>query len=630
MSYLSIKDTVIDINGKRIIQMIKFINVSKSFGAQDLLESVSFHINAGEKVGLAGRNGHGKTTIFKMITGEEHPDSGEISIPNLYTIGHVKQHLDFTEETVVREVCLGLPGNQSDDTWKAEKILLGLGFSMEDMDRHPGEFSGGYQVRVNLAKVLVSEPDLLLLDEPTNFLDVISIRWLASFLRSWKGELMLITHDRGFMDQVVTHTLGIHRKGVRKVAGNTEKLYDQILKEEEIYEKTRINDQKKRKETEQYISRFRAKARLAGLVQSRIKALEKRERLDKLEVIKTMDFSFSYHDLPAKYVLSCENLSFGYDETPLFKNLSFSIARHDRIAVIGKNGKGKTTLLKVLQEELKPRTGNISRHHMTSRAYYAQMNTVNLHEKMTVEDEIMSAGCDRQRARDIAGALMFEGDNALKKISVLSGGEKSRVLLGRILASPCNLLLLDEPTNHLDMEACDSFMAAIDSFPGAVVIVTHNEMFLHGLANRFIVFQGDSAMVHEGSYQSFLDKIGWEEEETARNKKNNGGSVNKKEVRKLRSELVSRRSRELRPLEKRIETLEENIVAAEDLLDETHRHLAEASSRGDGNAITRLSRERHDIQTRIDALYGELDSLTRELDGRNTAYENELSELPSI
>jgi ATP-binding cassette subfamily F protein 3 len=340
-----------------------------------------------------------------------------------------------------------------DEKRKAEKILLGLGFSIDQINRPPSEFSGGYQVRINLAEVLVSEPDLLLLDEPTNYLDVISIRWLAQFLRMWSGELLLITHDRGFMDQVISHTVGIHRKKARKVSGKTEKLYEQIIKEEEIHEKTRLNDDKKRKETEQYINRFRAKARLAGMVQSRIKALEKQEQLVKLEGIKTMEFSFAFKDTPAKYLLNCENITFGYDEkNPLIKELSVSVGIHDRIAVIGKNGKGKTTLLKLLVNELKGQTGVITGHHQTTDGYYVQTNTINLNHNFTIEEELMAQGCERQKARDIAGSMMFEGDNALKKISVLSGGEKSRVLLGKILVSPCNLLILDEPTNHLDME----------------------------------------------------------------------------------------------------------------------------------------------------------------------------------
>ncbi len=338
--------------------MLKVINVSKSFSGQEIFDGVSFNVNKGERIGLVGRNGHGKTTLMRIITGEEHADDGEISIPKGYRVGYVRQHLSFTMLSVVDEGALGLPEHMRDDRWRVEKILSGLGFTAADMKRAPSEFSGGFQVRLNLAKVLVSEPDLLLLDEPTNYLDVISIRWLASFLRQWKNELMLITHDRSFMDSVVTHIVGIHRKKIRKIAGTTDKYYEQILKEEEIYEKTRVNDEKKRKETELFITRFRAKARLAGMVQSRVKALERMETLDKLEKIKSLDFSFAEKPTPAKAVMHVKDLSFGYEKSkPLLKISASTSEGTTRICVIGKNGRGQDHLLRMLCGELIPDTG---------------------------------------------------------------------------------------------------------------------------------------------------------------------------------------------------------------------------------------------------------------------------------
>jgi len=260
--------------------MISIENVSKSYGARVLFEDVSFRINSRERLGLVGRNGHGKTTLFRMIIGAEHPEAGAIVIPRNYRIGHVAQHLQFGGGTVLEEVAAGLPEIEKDQVWKAEKILAGLGFLEKDMTRRPEDFSGGYQVRMNLARVLVSDPDLLLLDEPTNYLDITSIRWVTRFLQDWPHEIMLITHDRGFMDGVVTHVAGIHRRKVKKIEGNTEKFYQQIAQEEEIYEKTRVNDEKRRKEIELFITRFRAKARLAGMVQSRIKTLSKLDKKD--------------------------------------------------------------------------------------------------------------------------------------------------------------------------------------------------------------------------------------------------------------------------------------------------------------------------------------------------------------
>ena len=303
--------------------MIQVSNLSKSYGAQVIFDDIGFTVNAGERIGLVGRNGHGKTTLFRMITGLEKPDSGVIGIPNNYTIGYLSQHLNFTENSVLKEGCLGLRSFEDgrDESYKVETILMGLGFSGGDFSRSPLDLSGGYQVRLNLAKLLVSEPNLLLLDEPTNYLDVVSIRWLTRFLRSWKGEMILITHDRDFMDGVTTHTMGIHRTGLRKIAGPTDKLYQQILMEEEVYEQTRVNEEKKRKDIEQFINRFRAQATRARAVQSKIKALQKKERLDRMSEIKDLDFAFTSAPFTGKYLIEAEGVSFSFDPSgpPLYR-----------------------------------------------------------------------------------------------------------------------------------------------------------------------------------------------------------------------------------------------------------------------------------------------------------------------
>lgn len=320
----------------------------------------------------------------------------------------------------------GLPEQEKDHHWKVEKILGGLGFSNADMHRCPGEFSGGFQVRLNLAKVLVSEPDLLLLDEPTNYLDITSIRWVKQFLINWPHELMLITHDRSFMDKVVTHTMTIYRRKVRKITGNTGKLYEQIAQEEEIYEKTRMNDERKQKEIEQFITRFRAKARLANMVQSRVKTLEKMEKRDKLEAVKNLDFSFRSKPLPGKHVMSARNISFSYDsDTPLIRDFSISVGPRERICVVGKNGKGKTTLLKILADAIQPREGETVCNPAVEKGFYEQTNVRTLVDTRTVEEEFLYSNpeVDRQHARSICGAMMFYGDAALKK-SVCFQAEK--------------------------------------------------------------------------------------------------------------------------------------------------------------------------------------------------------------
>ena len=612
--------------------MIKIINLEKAFGKQVLFDNISFNINPGEKIGLTGRNGHGKTTLIRMITGEEHIDSGEIVIPKNYRIGYVTQHIAFNAKSVIEEGCRGLPEWDKDNKWKVEKILFGLGFSADDMQRDPLEFSGGYQVRLNLTKTLASEPELLLLDEPTNYLDIISIRWLESFLRQWKGELVLITHDRSFMDSVITHTVGIHRQKIRKIEGATDKLYDQILKEEEIYEKTRINDEKKRKEVELFVSRFRAKARLAGMVQSRIKALEKSQPLDKLEKIKELEFSFNYKPFNAKTLMTAEDISFSYNiNTPIVKNFNLTIRSDDRICVIGKNGRGKTTLLRLLAGDLIPGSGNINTHGNTKAGYFAQTNVINLNNNFSVEEEICAAGCDKQSARNIAGAMMFEGDDALKKISLLSGGEKSRVLLGKILAAPSNLIFLDEPTNHLDMESCDALMLAIDSFPGALVMVTHNEMFLHTLANRFIVFQKSGIMIFEGTYADFLERVGWEEEKGDEFTGSEDGKretlYNKKDLRKLRSDIIIRRSKEIKPIEDMIAEIEGLISEKEESLKTKNTEIIKVSEEGKSREIEMLSKEIHSLKKEIDGLFEKYESLNISLDEKRIYFESELKKI---
>jgi len=616
--------------------MISIENLSKSYGRQALFENATFKLGERERVGLVGRNGHGKTTIFRIITGEEHADEGTVVIPRGYRIGYVRQHLDFTEPTVLREGCRGLSEAEQHNHWKVEKILAGLGFSESDMQRPPSEFSGGFQVRLNLTKVLVSGPDLLLLDEPTNYLDITSIRWIENFLLSWPHELMLITHDRGFMDKIVTHVVGIHRRRVRKIPGTTESYYSQLAQDEEVYEKTRINDERRKKEIELFISRFRAKARLAGMVQSRVKSLEKMGKRERLEEIKDLDFSFREKPFSGKYMMTVRDLAFGYDPAyPLIRDFTMSIAAGDRICVVGRNGKGKTTLLKLLAGVLTPQSGEIMKNPNVATGFFEQTNIKTLVDSRTVEQEVLYSApdVDSQMARSLSGAMMFEGDAALKTISVLSGGERSRVLLAKILATPVNLLLLDEPTNHLDMESCDALVAALDSFEGAVVMVTHNEMFLHALAQRLVVFQSDAPEVFEGSYQWFLEKGGWGDEEAApRRLEQNGEAapqpgdkLTKKELRRIRSDFFTERARVVRPLEERMADIETDIETREAELNGLYCDMQTAAQAQDGPRIAAISQALEPCRKAIDALYEELDGLTNELESRQAEFDLRLA-----
>ncbi len=613
--------------------MLQVSNLSKSYGLQVVFDDVSFTMNPGERVGLVGRNGHGKTTLFRMLIGEEQPDSGVISIPTNYTIGHLSQHVHFTEDSVLKEACLGLGPSEEgkDQTYKAETALLGLGFSPQDFHRSPLEISGGFQIRLNLAKVLVLEPNLLLLDEPTNYLDILSIRWLAQVLRGWRNELILITHDRTFMDSVTTHTMGIHRCKIRKIPGPTEKLYQQILMEEEVQERRRINDEKKRKEVEQFISRFRAQATRARAVQSKIKALQKKGRIEELSEIRTLDFEFNPAPFPGKWLMEVQDVSFSFDPQgpPLIERLSLSVGKNDRIAIIGKNGKGKTTLLNLLADEMSPLSGNVTRHPKLKLAYFGQTNVDRLNPGKTVEEEILDVHPDRNRgaARTICGIMMFEGDNALKKIGVLSGGEKSRVLLGKLLVTPANLLLLDEPTNHLDMEAIDSLLEAIGAFPGAVMIVTHSEMILSAVATRLIVFDDGKVSLFEGTYQDFLERVGWKSEEPQEPRAGNGDAAGKgakkKDQRRVRAEFIATRARILGGLARRIAEVETHITRLEEQVEEDTKALVDASEKGDWQLMAGLSKSIHDAKERTESLFDELEGLTDEHASKSKEFEEQ-------
>lgn len=495
--------------------MINIEDISVSFGGKTLFDEASFSISYGEKIGLIGRNGTGKSTFLKVLLGSVSPDSGTIDIPSYYTIGYLEQHINFTKQTVLEEVASVLPLDRAHEEWKGEKILQGLGFSNEQLLEDPKKFSGGWQIKINLAKVLLTEPSMLLLDEPTNYLDIYSIRWLAKFLKEWEGELVLITHDRSFMDSIITHTLLIHRGKFRKIAGTTEKAKSQIATEEEIQEKTRVRNEAKRKEMEDWIKRFGAKATLATQAKSMEKRMEKIEVPPKLADIANLSFDFTYKQFgSANDMLEVKNITFGYNaENILIKNLSFKVMPDDKICIIGKNGNGKSTLLKLISGEVSPISGNINIANKVEYGYFGQMNLERLNPEHTIVQELetVDEALDIQRIRRTAAQMLFPGDDAFKKIGVLSGGERSRVMLGKILLTPCNLLMLDEPTNHFDMESSESLMDAIKAFKGAVLMVTHNEYFLREIANKLIVFDGGKTFSFTGTYNDFLKQVGWQE-----------------------------------------------------------------------------------------------------------------------
>jgi len=607
--------------------MIQVQNISKNFASQELFDNLSFKLNGGTRVGLVGRNGSGKSTLFKMILEEETPDSGEIIIPKNYKIGTLKQHLVFSESTLREEAALALTEEMKYDVYRVEKILFGLGFTQENLDEDPLSFSGGYQIRINLAKLLVTEPNLLLLDEPTNYLDIVSLRWLKNFLCSFEGELILITHNRDFMDSVCTHTMGLVRKNIEIIQGNTHKFYEQLASNDELYAKQKIAQDKKVKELEEFIAKNKARASTAALAQSKVKQLEKMDLMNDLAFDNTLAFDFNFKETPAKVMLEVDKLAFGYEEDNLlFKNISFSIQRGECIGIIGKNGKGKSTLLNALAGELKQLEGSVSSHPSVEFAHFGQTNIARLHEKSTVTDEIHSANTklSTQVIRSIAGAMMFSGDSADKKVSLLSGGEKSRVMLGQILAREVNLLFLDEPTNHLDMESIEALTEAIQNFDGAVMIVTHSEEMLRRVCDRLIIFAKDGAEYFDGGYDEFLTKVGWEEDE-AEVKEKVAPKSTSKENKKLRAELVRERNKLTSPLKKKVEKLENKIMEVEDSLTLHHQELIEASNAGDSASLMELSKTVSSQESEVEELFEELEVFQTELDELNESYEEKIN-----
>ncbi len=612
--------------------MIKITNLAKSFHGVKLFENLNFALASGDKIGLVGRNGSGKSTLFKIILGEENCEEGDINIPKGYKIGALGQHIHFTQPNIVDECAQALGEDEQHRRYEIEKMLFGLGFDKDDLGRHPASFSGGYQIRINLVKLLVTQPDLLLLDEPTNYLDIVSMRWLKEFLRRFDGEVILITHDRDFMDFVTTHTMGIQRRKLKIIEGDTKKYYTQLADDDLHYDKMRINQERKIAELEEFIARNKVRASTAALAQAKVKELDKIKVLEKLTVESDLNFRFSFSPTPAKLLLEAKELGFGYDPCkPLFDHLSFALQNKKRIAIIGKNGKGKSTLLNYIAHELPKQQGEIYSHPETLFAHFGQSNIERLSMEHTIIEEIQ--GVDPKlgiaSVRSVCGTMMFSGATADKKIKVLSGGERSRVMLGKIIATPANLLLLDEPTNHLDMQSIESLCDAIELFCGSVIMVTHSEMLLRRLADQLIIFHRGRAEFFDGTYDEFLEKIGWEEEDGSQKPQPSvtSSGLSKKEIKTQRSYLITERGKRLNPIGKTIEGCETRIMALEEQIKYNTTLLSNATDTGETGAIRSLSQEIADDHNEIELLFEKLGYAQEEFDLISDDFEKRLEAL---
>jgi ATP-binding cassette subfamily F protein 3 len=592
--------------------MIQIDSLSMAYGGQPLFNEATFSLQQGERCGCVGRNGSGKTTLFRILMEQESSDAGTVAIRKHYTLGMLDQHIRFTQSTLIEEAALGLRESEKDHIYKAERILFGLGFNESNLEQSPASFSGGYQLRLHLAKLLIAEPDCLLLDEPTNYLDIVSIRWFTRFLQQWPGEFILISHDREFMDSVTTHTIGIHRQKIRKYQGGTGAFFERLLQEEETHEQTRLNVEKKRAHAQSFIERFGAKATKATQAQSRQKMLDRMPVLEQLKKLNALDFRFNEAAFPGHNMLEIKNLSFSYtpETSPsLLSDIALTVAKGERIAIIGKNGRGKSTLLKLMAGELEPIKGTVRHADNLAIGYFGQTNIDRLNPKNTIEDEISLANprLNLTQVKGICGLMMFSGDKANKQTTMLSGGEKSRVLLGKILAAPCNLLLLDEPTHHLDMESIEALIDALEQFKGAIIVVTHSELMLKQMnLSQIVVCRQNSQELFQGTYEEFLEKDGWHEEgEVSKPVKKASNQNNKHQ----RTALTSERSKALKSFDTKIAKLEKSITELEIQQQQAESKLLEVSAQGQGSIIQTFGREIGARSKQIESLYTELEVL---------------------
>lgn len=532
--------------------MISIQNLSVEFSARPLFDNINYVINKRDKIALVGKNGAGKSTMLKIIAGLQHPTSGQVVVPEGVTIGYLPQQMEVSDTlTVVDEVRkafghidalqreldevneriaattdfesdkytdlidrmtslserLAIEQSENADA-EIEKTLKGLGFTREDFNRPTSEFSGGWRMRIELAKILLQRPDVLLLDEPTNHLDIESIQWLEQFLVQKANMVVLVSHDRAFIDNVTNRTIEITLGKIYDYSVNYSKYV--VLRQERLEQQMRAfqNQQKQIKDTEEFIERFRYKATKAVQVQSRMKQLAKIERIE-VDEVDTSHLNLKFPPAPRSgdFPVIADNVGKRYGEHQVFDHATFTIKRGEKVAFVGKNGEGKSTLVKCIMNEI-PFTGSLKIGHNVKIGYFAQNQASMLDGEISVFDTIdrVAVGDIRTKIRDILGAFMFGGEASDKKVKVLSGGEKTRLAMIRLLLEPVNLLILDEPTNHLDMKTKDILKQAIKDFDGTVIVVSHDREFLDGLVEKVYEFGGGKVRECLGGIYEFLEK----------------------------------------------------------------------------------------------------------------------------
>ena len=493
--------------------MVSINNLTVAFGSHILLDAISFHISDGEKIGLVGRNGAGKSTLMKIILGLEKPDSGRIEMPREQTMGYLPQIMEHSRgQSVIGEVRKSCPDAAPGE---AEKILRGLGFLPDELERATETFSQGWNMRIELAKILLAKPSLLLLDEPTNHLDIESIEWLEDYLKAYKGAILVVSHDRKFLDGVTSRTVEIMLGRLYDYKVPYSKYVE--LRKERIAQQTAAyeNQQKMIARTEDFIRTFRYKPTKSNQVQSRIKALEKIERIEIDETDNsTLHVKFPPASRTGDVVYKCTGLEAGYPSESggmkiVFSGADVEIRRGEKVAFVGRNGEGKTTLMKVIAGELDPISGESKLGHNVDLGYFAQNQEDILDPKDTVWSTVerICPAEMRTRLRDLLAQFLFRGDDIDKRVSVLSGGERARLGMARLMLQSRNVLALDEPTNHMDIASKDILKQALQAFDGTVIIVSHDRDFLDGLVDKVYEFRGGRVKEHLGGVQDFLRKL---------------------------------------------------------------------------------------------------------------------------
>ena len=649
------------ISYERQIKMISINGITVAYGSYTLLDNINFHISESDKIGLVGKNGAGKSTIMKLICGLQSPTSGQIDKPNHIKIGYLPQIMEHHKgKTVMEETMTAFSAmtdleNELEEIGKelaerqdyeskeyldlitrmneindvlliehseppavqAEKTLLGLGFKDDDFGRNTETFSQGWNMRIELAKILLSRPDVLLLDEPTNHLDIESIEWFEDYLKSFRGSILLVSHDIRFLDNVTNRTIEIMVGHIHDYKVPYTKYLE--LRKERLQQQMAAyeNQQKMIEKTEDFINKFRYKPTKSNQVQSRIKALEK---LDRIEIDETDNSTLTVKFPPAPrsgdVVFKGTDLTVGYPQKVVFRNAEIEIRRGEKVALVGRNGEGKTTLMRVIMGQLDPISGEAKVGHNVSIGYFAQNQEDVLDKSQTVLEtlESIASGDIRTKLRDILAAFLFKGEDIDKKVAILSGGERARLGMAKLMLQPYNLLALDEPTNHMDIRSKDVLKQALKNFDGTLVVVSHDRDFLDGLVDKMYEFRDGKVKEHLGGIQDFLDerKIETLQELERRFKDESKPAEPEISVGKQKYEAKRVESKEERKLRNRISFLEKEISKLEDEMKKVESVL---SSPGKDDDVMELTRQYLEYKRDLDAKTEEWAELSEKIDG---------------